>query len=150
MRISRARVVARLPSQLNYTDRSREKVHERRRGFLTEGIHDVEYKVNEATPLYSRVHSRRYIQNARHSLMRLRALVSARVQEAAAIILQIISPQVHAILLKITRLRRRTATRRTYNTRRPSFSRTCAHMRPHAWLPVHTTPIKDARGSRGW
>lgn len=62
--------------------------------------------------------------------MRLRALVSARVQEAAAIILQIISPRVHAILLKITRLRRRG---RQLNACRihtsPFFSRTCAYTR---------------------
>lgn len=61
--------------------------------------------------------------------------MSARAQEAAAVILQIISRE-HAILLKITRLRRGAGNAR-YCTLRPLFSRTCAHTRP-----------RDTRGFR--
>lgn len=82
--------------------------------------------------------------------MRLRALVSARVQEAAAIILQIISPRVHAILLKITRLRRRGRQLAAYRIHTSLFfSRARARTRvPMRGFRYTRTPMKDARGSR--
>lgn len=75
--------------------------------------------------------------------------VSARAQEAATVILQIISRE-HAILLKITRLRRGAGNAVLY-TPAPFLAHVCAYASSwHARPPVHTTPTnvaKDARGS---
>ena len=82
------------------------------------------YEVHEATPLLAYGTARADI---RMDMLVRMCIALARAQEAATVILQIISRK-HAILLKITRLRRGQAA--PYCTPRPLFLRTCAHPRP--------------------
>lgn len=118
------------PIKLYESIRGESPRRENRARALKETICDV---VRSPKRCFTRIRHRvsRYIRICSSAFARV---VSARVQEAAAVILQIISCE-HAILLKITRLRRGQAM--PYCTFRPLFSRTCAHTRP-----------RDTRGFR--